>query len=71
MASKKYNDENKKRRDLEKNHIDKIRNYLPITKSYTKKISDIDVLHVLCIYLKAHAYLQNNNSQNHFKSKNL
>ena len=60
--------DNKARRQKEKDQINEIRTYLPITKSYNKKISDIDVLHVLCVYLKAQAHLKNNPLNSNFAS---
>jgi hypothetical protein len=60
--------DNHLRRLKEKEQIREIRNYLPITKSYNKKISDIDVLHVLCVYLKAQACLKNNPLNESYKS---
>ena len=63
--------DNHLRRIKEKEQIREIRNYLPITKSYNKKISDIDVLHVLCVYLKAQACLKDSPLNEGYTSKLL
>ena len=56
-------------RKKEKEQLAEIRKYLPITKRYNKKISDIDVVHLLCMNLKTQAHLQFYPLNEHFDSK--